>query len=134
MPCPKSALADFCSWFNSPFVFACWSCLYPLPILLLGGRSFCVVHFLLVLLSCGNLRHPEWLSRLYFLLSCLSFASEDCTLFCCLFLFVCLRQPVTGSAVTSCCRVIDLWSTFHQLFCLHFIFSGDVIYNFSLQS
>ena len=52
----------------------------------------------------------------------------------CLFLFVCLRQPVTGSAVTSCCRVIDLWSTFHQLFCLHFIFSGDVIYNFSLQS
>ena len=52
----------------------------------------------------------------------------------CLFLFVCLKQPVTGSAVTSCCRVIDLWSTFHQLFCLHFIFSGDVIYNFSLQS
>ena len=52
----------------------------------------------------------------------------------CLFLFVCLRQSVTGSAVTSCCRVIDLWSTFHQLFCLHFIFSGDVIYNFSLQS
>ena len=52
----------------------------------------------------------------------------------CLFLFVCLKQPVTVSAVTSCCRVIDLWSTFHQLFCLHFIFSGDVIYNFSLQS
>ena len=52
----------------------------------------------------------------------------------CLFLFVCLRESVTGSAVTSCCRVIDLWSTFHQLFCLHFIFSGDVIYNFSLQS
>ena len=52
----------------------------------------------------------------------------------CLFLFVCLKQPVTGSAVTSCCRVIDLWSTFHQSFCLHFIFSGDVIYNFSLQS
>ena len=52
----------------------------------------------------------------------------------CLFLFVCLKLPVTGSAVTSCCRVIDLWSTFHQSFCLHFIFSGDVIYNFSLQS
>ena len=52
----------------------------------------------------------------------------------CLFLFVCLRQSFTGSDVTSCCRVIDLWSTFHQLFCLHFIFSGDVIYNFSLQS
>ena len=100
----------------------------------LGGSFICVVHFLLVLLSYGNLRHPEWLCRLCFLLSCLSFASEDCTLFCCLFLFVCLSQPVTGSAVTSCCRVIDLWSTFHQLFCLHFIFSGDVIYNFSLQS
>ena len=104
------------------------------PYFLLGGRSFCVVHFLLVLLSRGNLRHPEWLCHLCFLLSCLSFASEDCTLFCSLFLFVCLRQPVTGSAVTSCCRVIDLWSTFHQPFCLHFIFSGDVIYNFSLQS
>ena len=98
------------------------------------GNFIRVVHILLVLLSCGNLRHPEWLSRLYFLLSCLSFASEDCTLFCCLSLFVCLKQPVTGSAVTSCCRVIDLWSTFHQSFCLHFIFSGDVIYNFSLQS
>ena len=82
MPCPKSALADFGSWFYSPFVFACWSCLYPLPILLLGGRSFCVVHFLLVLLSFGNLRHPEWLCHLCFLLSCLSFASEDCTLSC----------------------------------------------------
>ena len=82
MPCPKSALAGLGSWFYSPFVFACWSCLYPLPILLLGGRSFCVVHFLLVLLSFGNLRHPEWLCHLCFLLSCLSFASEDCTLSC----------------------------------------------------
>ena len=122
MPCPKSALADFGSGLILLLSLLVGLVFILFPYFYLVAVLFVLCIFFLSYSPAVTFNIQSDFAVCIFCYHVFPLPLRIARFPVCLFLFVCLRQPVTGSAVTSCCRVIDLWSTFHQPFCLHFIF------------